>query len=180
MPRPATTPKRKTAETKPKKTTAETKTAETKPKRATAKKTTARRQAPKRPRLLSGGNPQIAKADGDAPVQAYLRALPGWKRPIGERIDRLIERAVPNVKKAVKWSSPLYGIEGRGYFASLHAFERFMRVTFFRGVSLSPLPPGPSKVPGVRYLDLGPDGAPDDDTIERWLRQAAAIDGWSP
>lgn len=161
MPRPAP----------PKKKTAAEKTATKKPKR------TAETQ---RPRLLSGGNPQIAKADGDAPVQAYLRALPGWKRPIGERLDRLIERVVPNVKKAVKWNSPLYGIEGRGYFASLHAFERFMRVTFFKGVSLSPLPPGPSKVPGVRYLDLGQDGAPDDEQIEHWVRQAAAIDGWTP
>src|SRR5213079_359258 len=88
--------------------------------------------------LLSGGNPQIAKADGDAPVQAYIAAMPGWKRDIGERLDVLIERTVPNVRKAVKWSSPLYGIEDRGWFLSFHVFTHYVKVTFFRGASLRP------------------------------------------
>jgi hypothetical protein len=105
-------------------------------------------------RLLSGGNPQIAKADGDAPVQAYIAALPGWKRDIGRRLDALIERNVPDVRKAVKWNSPFYGIEGRGWFLGIHAFTHYVKVTFFRGTSLRPLPPGPSKVEHTRSLDI--------------------------
>jgi hypothetical protein len=95
--------------------------------------------------LLSGGNPQIAKADGDAPVQAYIAAMPGWKRDLGKRLDALIVRTVPNVRKAVKWNSPLYGIEGQGWFLSFHTFTGYVKVAFFRGTSLRPVPPGPSK-----------------------------------
>ena len=98
-----------------------------------------------KPTLLSGGNPQIAKADGDAPVQAYIAAMPGWKRAIGKRLDALIVRSVPGVRKAVKWNSPFYGIEGQGWFLSFHVFTRYVKVTFFRGTSLRPAPPGPSK-----------------------------------
>ena len=105
-------------------------------------------------KLLSGGNPQIAKADGDAPVQAYIAAMPGWKRDLGKRLDALIVRNVPNVRKAVKWNSPFYGIEGQGWFLSFHVFTRYVKVTFFRGTSLRPVPPGASKHKDVRYLDI--------------------------
>ncbi len=104
--------------------------------------------------LLSGGNPQIAKADGDAPVQAYIAALPGWKRDIAERLDAVIARTVPNVKKAVKWNSPFYGIDGMGWFVGVHAFTSYVKVTFFRGTSLRPVPPGPSKTEETRYADV--------------------------
>src|SRR5687768_11857299 len=107
--------------------------------------------------LLSGGNPQIAKADGDAPVQAYIAAMPGWKRDLGKRLDGLIVRNVPNVRKAVKWNSPFYGIEGQGWFLSFHVFTRYLKVTFFRGTSLRPIPPGASKHKDVRYVDIHED-----------------------
>src|SRR5687768_9944369 len=106
-----------------------------------------------KPALLSGGNPQIPKADGDAPVRAYIAAMPGWKRDVGKRLDALIERNVPGVRKAVKWNSPFYGIEGQGWFASFHVFAKYVKVTFFRGTSLRPVPPGASRHPDVRYLD---------------------------
>src|SRR5687767_13153157 len=104
--------------------------------------------------LLSGGNPQIPKADGDAPVQAYIAAMPGWKRDVGRRLDALIVRTVPKVRKAVKWNSPFYGVDGRGWFLSFHVFTRYVKVTFFRGTSLRPLPPGASKHQDVRYVDI--------------------------
>ena len=106
------------------------------------------------PRLLSGGNPQIARADGDAPVQAYIAAMPGWKRDIGRSLDALTVRTVPNVHKAVRWNSPFYGIEGEGWFLSFHCFTRYVKVAFFRGTSLRPLPRGESKNKGARYLDI--------------------------
>ena len=81
-------------------------------------------------KLLSGGNPQIARADGDAPVQAYLAAMPGWKRDLGRRLDALIARNVPDVRKAVKWNSPFYGVEGQGWFLGLHTFTRHVKVAF--------------------------------------------------
>ncbi|UVK36646.1 DUF1801 domain-containing protein [Mesorhizobium sp. AR10] len=105
-------------------------------------------------KLLSGGNPQIAKADGDAPVQAYIAAMPGWKRDVGKRLDALIVRTLPDVRKAVKWNSPLYGTEGQGWFLSFHCFTRYVKVTFFRGMSLQPVPPGASKHKDVRYFDI--------------------------
>ena len=131
-----------------------------------------------KPRLLSGGNPQIAKAYGDAPVQAYLDALPGWKRDLGRRLDALIERSVPRVRKAVKWNSPLYGVEGQGWFLGLHTFTRFLKVAFFRGTSLRPLPPGPSKGKETRYLDLHEGEELDEAQLASWVRQAAALPGW--
>ena len=130
--------------------------------------------------LLSGGNPQIAKADGDAPVQAYLAALPGWKSDLGKRLDACIAHHVPTVSKAVKWNSPLYGLEGQGWFLSLHAFTGFLRVTFFRGASLRPMPPGASKVKDTRYLDLREGEALDEVQLASWLKQAAALPGWVP
>jgi hypothetical protein len=129
--------------------------------------------------LLSGGNPQIAKADGDAPVQAYVAALPGWKRDIAKRLDAIVTRTVPSVRKAVKWNSPFYGVEGRGWFLSFHAFTHYLKVTFFRGASLRPLPPGASKHKDVRYVDLHESDL-DDAQLAKWVKQAAALPGWSP
>ena len=131
------------------------------------------------PVLLSGGNPQIAKADGDAPVQAYLAAMPGWKRGIGKRLDELIVRAVPQVQKAVKWNSPMYGIEGKGFFLSFHTYTHYVKVTFFRGGSLRPLPPVASKHEDVRYVNIR-EGELDEAQMTAWVKQAAALPGWVP
>jgi hypothetical protein len=132
------------------------------------------------PVLLAGGNPQIAKGDGDAPVQAYIAAMPGWKRDVGRRLDALIERTVPGVRKAVKWNSPFYGVEGQGWFLNFHTFTKYIKVAFFRGTSLSPVPPGKSKHEEVRYLDIREDGPFDEAQLEAWIRQAAALPGWVP
>jgi hypothetical protein len=143
-----------------------------------AKKAAARRVATK-PVLLSGGNPQIAKADGDAPVQAYIAAMPGWKRDVGRRLDALIARNVSNVRKAVRWNSPFYGIEGQGWFLAFHVFTHYVKVTFFRGTSLRPVPPGESKHKDVRYLDIR-EGQLDEAQLATWIRQAANLPGWVP
>jgi hypothetical protein len=129
-------------------------------------------------RLLSGGNPQIAKGDGDAPVQAYLAALPGWKSGVGYRLDALITKSVPGVRKAVKWNSPFYGVAGQGWFLSLHAFTHYVKVAFFRGASLQPLPPGASKSEATRYVDLHEGDALDEAQMVAWVKQAAALPGW--
>ena len=144
-----------------------------------AKKAAAKRVAAK-PALLAGGNPQIAKADGDAPVQAYIAAMPGWKRDVGRRLDALIVRTVPGVRKAVKWNSPFYGIEGQGWFLSFHCFTKYVKVAFFRGTSLRPVPPGESKHKEVRYLDIHEDDQLDEAQMATWIRQAAALPGWVP
>ena len=128
--------------------------------------------------LLSGGNPQIAKADGDAPVQAYIAAMPGWKSEIGRRLDDLIVRAVPGVRKAVRWNSPWYGVEGQGWFLSYHCFERYIKVCFLYGKSLDPLPPVDSKDKDARYYHVYEDGRIDEELFASWVRQAAAISGW--
>jgi hypothetical protein len=133
-----------------------------------------------KPVLLTGGNPQIAKAEGDKPVRAYIAAMPGWKRDIGKRLDALVVRTVPNVQKAVKWNQPLYGIEGRGWFVSFYVFTRYVKVTFFRGTSLLPLPPGPSKHPEVRYFNIYEGDEVDEKQIASWVKQAAALPGWIP
>ena len=142
----------------------------------------AKRTAPSTaPTLLSGGNPQIAKGEGDAPVQAYIAAMPDWKRAIGARLDALIEQAVPGVHKAVKWNSPMYAVApGEGWFLSFHCFTRYIKVAFFRGASLRPLPPGQSKHPEVRYLDIQEHDLLDEVQFTAWLRQAAALPGWTP
>jgi len=132
----------------------------------------------KAPKLLSGGNPQIPKGDGDAPVRAYIAAMPGWKRAAGERLDALIERSVPGVQKAVRWNSPFYGVEGKGWFVSFHCFTRYIKITFFKGAALDPLPPVGSKDPDTRYLHIHEDDAVDEDQLASWLKQAAAIPGW--
>jgi len=138
------------------------------------------RQNVAKPVLLAGGNPQIPKGDGDAPVQAYIAAMPGWKSDVGRRLDALIVANVPNVRKAVKWNSPFYGVEGQGWFLNFHCFTKYVKVTFFNGASLHPLPPGESKDKDVRYLDIY-EGAPlDEEQLAEWIRQAAALPGWIP
>lgn len=134
--------------------------------------------AGRKPTLLAGGNPQIPKGDGDRPVQAYIRAMPGWKRDIGRRLDALISRQVPGVRKAVRWNSPFYGIEGQGWFLSFHCFTKYVKVTFFRGTSLDPLPPGESRTAETRYLDIREDGLFDEKQLSRWIRQASRLPGW--
>ncbi len=130
-----------------------------------------------KPKLLSGGNPQIAKAYGNAPVKAYIAAMPGWKRGVGRRIDALITRAVPGVRKAVKWNSPLYGVEEGVWFLSFHCFTRYVKVAFFRGASLRPVPPGKSRQKHVRYLDIHEDDTLDEAQFTVWVKQAAALPG---
>jgi hypothetical protein len=142
-----------------------------------AKKAGAKPRAAKKVKLLSGGNPQIAKAYGDAPVQAYIAAMPGWKRNVGRRLDALIEGAVPGVYKAVKWNSPFYGIEGEGWFLGIHCFTKYIKVAFFRGRSLRPLPPGESKQKEVRYLDIHEDDPLDEAQFAAWVKQASQLPG---
>jgi hypothetical protein len=129
--------------------------------------------------LLSGGNPQIPKGDGDAPVQEYIAAMPGWKSAVGKRLDELIVRAAPKVQKAVRWNSPFYGVEGQGWFLAFHVFTHYVKVTFLNGTSLEPLPPGPSKDKNTRYLDIREQGF-DETQFVKWVKQAAALPGWIP
>jgi hypothetical protein len=145
--------------------------------RKTAKK--AASKVPKRaarPKLLSGGNPQIPLGYGDAPVKAYLDAMPGWKQALGRRLDALIVRAAPGVQKAVKWNTPFYGFEGQGWFVAFHCFTNYIKVTFFRGTSLRPVPAGESKHEEVRYLDLR-EGELDEDQFIAWVKQASVLPG---
>lgn len=148
------------------------------PKVTSAKPATSART--RRVKLLSGGNPQIPKADGDAPVQAYIAAMPDWKRNIGKKLDALIVKSVPRVRKAVKWNSPFYGLDGKGWFVSFHVFTRYVKVTFFKGTQLRPVPPGESKHPDVRYFDIHQDDPLDENQLKKWLKQAAALPGWIP
>jgi hypothetical protein len=143
-----------------------------------AKKATARQGAAK-PALLAGGNPQIAKGDGDAPVQAYIAAVPGWKCGVGRRLDSLIVRTVPGVRKAVKWNSPLYGVEGQGWFLGLHCFTKYIKLAFFRGASLRPVLPVESKE-DTRYFHIHEGDALDEELVASWIRQASALPGWVP
>jgi len=136
--------------------------------------------AAEKPALLSGGNPQIPKGDGEAPVQAYIAAMPGWKGDAGRRLDALIVRTVPGVRKAVKWNTPFYGIEGQGWFLGFHCITKYIKVAFFRGTSLSPVPPGESTQKEVRYLHIHENEQIDEAQLAAWIRQAAALPGWSP
>lgn len=129
------------------------------------------------PKLLAGGNPQIPKGEGEAPVAAYIAATPGWKRDVGHRLDALITRAVPGVRKAVKWNSPFYGVEGQGWFLSFHCFTKYLKVAFFRGADLRPLPPGASKQKNVRYLDIHEDDQIDEAQFVDWVKQASRLPG---
>lgn len=153
-----------------------TKPAPTGTKRATTKSAAA--QTPQ-PKLLSGGNPQVAKADGDAPVQEYISAMPGWKHDIGKQIDAIITKHVPNVRKCVRWNSPLYGVDGNGWFISMHCFTRYVKVTFFNGEALAPPPPGESKRKEVRYLDVYESEGLDQAQFTNWVKQASKLPGWS-
>jgi hypothetical protein len=153
-------------------------------KRVAAKPAKPRKTEPKsqsrkvaKPALLAGGNPQIAKADGDAPVQAYIAAMPGWKRDVGRRLDALIVRTVPGVRKAVKWNSPFYGLEGQGWFLGVHCFTKYVKVAFFRGASLRPVPPGESKSKDTRYLDIHEDDQLDEAQLAAWVKQASQLPG---
>ena len=130
-----------------------------------------------KPTLLSGGNPQIAKGEGDAPVRAYIAAMPGWKRDVGRRLDAIIARTVPGVRKAVKWNSPFYGVEGNGWFLNFHCFTKYVKVAFFRGTSLRPVPPGESKHKEVRYLDIREDDEFDEKQFAAWVKQASQLPG---
>jgi hypothetical protein len=129
------------------------------------------------PVLLSGGNPQIAKAGGDAPVQEYIAAMPGWKSDVGRRLDSIVVRAVPDVRKAVRWNSPFYGMEGQGWFLNFHCFAKYVKVAFFNGTSLDPLPPGESKDENVRYLNIYDDQF-DEEQFAAWVKQASQLPGW--
>jgi hypothetical protein len=145
------------------------------------KKAAAKRVATK-PKLLSGGNPQIAKADGDGPVQAYIAAMPGWKRDVGRRLDALIECTVPNVRKAVRWNSPFYGVEvasggGRGWFLGVHCITKYVKVAFFNGASLRPLPPVASKQKNVRYFHIHEGDPINEELVASWIRQASELPG---
>jgi hypothetical protein len=142
-----------------------------------AKRTSKKSAKVAKPVLLAGGNPQIAKADGDAPVQAYIAAMPGWKSDVGRRLDALIERAVPDVRKAVRWNSPFYGVEGQGWFLCYHCFTKYVKVTFFRGTSLSPVPPVASKQEEVRYFHIHENDGLDEETLANWIRQASDLPG---
>jgi hypothetical protein len=150
-------------------------TKKTAAKRKTARKPVSRRVA--KQALLAGGNPQIAKAEGDGPVRAYIAAIPGWKRAVGRRVDALIERTVPGVRKAVKWNSPFYGVENNGWFASFHCFTSYVKVAFFRGTSLRPVPPGESKHEHVRYLDIREGVDIDEARLAAWVKQASELPG---
>ena len=136
------------------------------------------RKSDREPILLSGGNPQIAKANGDAPVQAFIAAMPGWKSEVGRRLDQLISRTVPGVRKAVKWNSPMYGTEGNGWFLSFHTYTNYVKVAFFNGASLKPLPPGESKSKDTRYLDIREQDEIDDEQMAAWILQATELPGW--
>src|SRR5687767_15102503 len=144
-----------------------------------AKKTAAKKAKKKStaktstPTLLAGGNPQIAKADGDAPVQAYIAAMPGWKGNVGRRLDALVVRTVPGVRKAVRWNTPFYGVEGQGWFIAFHCITKYVKVTFFRGTSLRPVPPVESKVEGVRYFHVREHDRLDEELLASWIRQAS-------
>jgi hypothetical protein len=131
----------------------------------------------KKPVLLSGGNPQIAKGYGDGPIKAYIAAMPGWKSDVGRRLDALVEKTVPDVYKAVKWNSPFYGIEGEGWFLSYHCFDKYIKLTFFRGTSLDPVPPVASKTPETRYFHIHEKDALDETQLAGWIKQARALPG---
>jgi hypothetical protein len=147
-------------------------------KRAVARSATGtRRRGAAGATLLAGGNPQIARGDGDAPVQAYIALMPGWKRAVGQRLDALIVRTVPDVRKAVKWNTPFYGVEGQGWFLGFHCLTKAIKVAFFRGASLDPVPPGESKSKDRRYLDIRENEKLDEAQFVAWVKQASQLPG---
>ena len=130
--------------------------------------------------LLSGGNPQIAKADGDAAVQQYIAAMPGWKKAMGFQLDKLIEQTIPGVVKAVKWNSPFYGVEGNGWFLSFHCFAKYIKLAFFKGAELQPPPPIASTQVSTRYFHIYEKDTPDEQQLANWIQQASQLPGWTP
>ena len=148
-----------------------------KPTKAASKVSTSTKASTEKPVLLSGGNPQIAKADGDAPVQAYIAAMPGWKSDVGRSLDALIVRTVPDVRKAVRWNQPFYGIEGHGWFLAFRCFTKYVKVIFFNGASLRPLPPVESKVQNTRYFHIHEDDQIDEELVANWIKQASQLPG---
>jgi hypothetical protein len=173
----AKTPK-KSAKVAKKATTKPTGAKKTKPSKPSPKSPTSKSAKSSKPvKLLSGGNPQIAKAYGDAPVQAYIAAMPGWKQDVGRRLDAIITRTLPDVNKAVKWNSPMYGVEDQVWFLSFHCFDKYVKVAFFRGASLRPIPPGESKQKDVRYLDIREDDQLDEARFAAWVKQASRLPG---
>ncbi|CAN5501522.1 DUF1801 domain-containing protein [soil metagenome] len=146
------------------------------PKKPAATMSNARTKTAK-PKLLAGGNPQVAKADGDAPVQAFIAAAPGWKGDVARRLDALIVRNVPNVQKAVRWNTPFYGIEGDGWFIGFHLTAKYVKVAFFRGASLTPMPPGESTQKFVRYLHIHEKDLIDEKQLTSWIKQASKLPG---
>jgi hypothetical protein len=173
----AKTPKKSTKAAK-KATTKPTGAKKTKPIKPSPKSPTSKSaKSPKTVKLLSGGNPQIAKAYGDAPVQAYIAAMPSWKQDVGRRLDAIITRTLPDVNKAVKWNSPFYGVEDQVWFLSFHCFDKYVKVAFFRGASLRPIPPGESKQKDVRYLDIREDDQFDEARFAAWVKQASRLPG---
>ena len=179
MPGTTTTPRKAAGVAKQPASKKAARTATTKkPAKTKAAKAVATKTAPT---LLSGGNPQIPKGYGDAPVQAYIDAMPGWKRDVWRRLDTLIEKTIPGVRKAVKWNSPLYGAPGdEGWFLGVHCYTRYIKVSFFRGASLRPLPPVPSKDENTRYVHIHEGDVLDEALIGTWVKQAAALPGWIP
>ena len=164
-----------------KKTSKKSKVAKKTANRGAAKKAEPRKAMPKaqaaKPKLLSGGNPQMAKGYGDAPVQAYIAAMPGWKSKVGRRLDALIVRTVPGVRKAVKWNSPLYGVDDEGWFLGIHVFTKYVKVAFFRGAALRPVPPGASKTQDTRYLNIHEDDQLDEAQLAAWVKKASRLPG---
>jgi hypothetical protein len=154
--------------------------AKSKGSRAKRGKKSAKMKTTGRQILLAGGNPQIDKADGDAPVQAYIAAMPGWKNAVGRSLDALVARTVPGVRKAVKWNSPFYGVEGKGWFLAFHCFTKYVKVTFFSGGLLHPLPPVNSKDKNTRYFHVHEDDVLDEALVATWIQQASVIPGWVP
>lgn len=146
-------------------------------KKTSKKSSNVAKKAAAKPALLSGGNPQVAKAYGDAPVQAYIAAMPGWKQDVGRRLDEIITRTLPDVRKAVKWNSPFYGVEDQVWFLSFHCFDKYVKVAFFRGASLRPIPPGASKQKDVRYLDVREEDVIDEKQFAAWVKQASKLPG---
>lgn len=146
-------------------------------KSANVAKNPSAKRAVVKPALLAGGNPQVAKGDGTAPVQAYIAAMPGWKRNVGRRLDALIARTVPNVRKAVRWNTPFYGIDGQAWFLGFHCLTKYVKVCFFHGTSLHPVPPGDSKQKDVRYLDIRENDRIDEAQFVAWVKQASQLPG---
>ena len=142
-----------------------------------AKETSGKSTKTAESKLLSGGNPQIAKGEGDAPVQTYIAAMPGWKSDVGRRLDALITRTVPDVHKAVKWNSPLYGMKGDGWFLAIHCFDKYIKLAFFRGAALQPVPPGESKTEETRYYHIHENDPIDEAQLADWIRQASLLPG---